>query len=465
MPEQAWWIWPLLLYTFGILAAVDALWQGRTAQGTIAWVLGLLLMPVITLPLYAFFGSRRFHGYLRARRHGDHSLSFIADQVQNGLEPFALDPGTLTQPLYPLFRLPQIGGNQCRLLTDGESTYTTMFQRIAAAQRYVCVQFYILRDDDTGQKLADLLCERARAGVATYRLYDEIGSRGLGRRFLKPLRDAGVRVSRFNPLQLRNRTQLNFRNHRKLVICDGEYTYVGGYNVGNEYLGNPQDNSVWRDTHVEIHGPATLSFQLSFTEDWHWATQYLPSIEWLGCPAQGDSNVMCIASGPADETESASLYFTHLIHSAKKRCWLVSPYFVPDQNLVSALQLAGLRGIDIRILVPEKSDSWLVQQAMRGYIDLLSHCNVRFYTYKKGFLHQKVLLIDDEWSSIGSANLDNRSLRINFEIGALIQSRHFAADVEAMLLTDFNHSEPTTISQHWWPVLLAKTTRLLAPLL
>ena len=174
---------------------------------------------------------------------------------------------------------------------------------------------------------------------------------------------------------------------------------------------------------------------------------------------------MCIASGPADETESASLYFTHLIHSAQERCWLVSPYFVPDQNLVSALQLAGLRGIDIRILVPEKSDSWLVQQAMRGYIQSLSRCNVRFFTYKKGFLHQKVLLIDNEWSSIGSANLDNRSLRINFEIGALIQSRSFASDVESMLQLDFDHSEPTQISQHWWPVLLAKTSRLLAPLL
>ena len=465
MPEQAWWIWPLLLYTFGVLAAIDALWQGRTSQGTIAWVLGLLLMPLVTLPLYAFFGSRRFHGYLRARRHGDHSLSFIADQVQAGLEHFALPPGHLTRPLYPLFRLPQIAGNQCRLLTDGETTFSTMFRRIAEARRYICVQFYILRDDDTGQELARLLCQQARSGVATYLLYDEIGSRSLGRHFLKPLEDAGVRVSRFNPLQLRNRTQLNFRNHRKLVICDGEYAYVGGYNVGNEYRGNSQKDGFWRDTHVEIHGPAALSFQLSFTEDWHWATQYIPTIEWNSSPATGDNNVMCIASGPADETESASLYFTHLIHSAQERCWLVSPYFVPDQNLVSALQLAGLRGIDIRILVPEKSDSWLVQQAMRGYIQSLSRCNVRFFTYKKGFLHQKVLLFDNEWSSIGSANLDNRSLRINFEIGALIQSRSFASDVESMLQIDFDHSEPTQISQHWWPVLLAKTSRLLAPLL
>lgn len=463
MAAFEWWIWPLLLYGAGALAALDALWQGRTAQGTIAWTLGLLLMPLVALPLYAFFGSRRLRGYLRARRHGDHKLSFIAEEAQSALAEHCLPPHQMTLPLFNLFRLPLIRGNECRLLTDGQATYDAMFRRIEQARRYICVQFYILRDDAIGQALAAQLCDKARSGIAVYVLYDEIGSRGISRQFLHHLRHCGVRVSRFNPLQLRNRTQLNFRNHRKLLICDGEYAFVGGYNIGKEYLGTEQQR--WRDTHVEIHGPATLAFQLTFTEDWHWATGYVPPISWSNQQAQGKSDVMCIPTGPADDTESASLYFSHLIHRAEKRCWLVSPYFVPDQNLLSALQLAGLRGIDIRILLPETTDNWLVQQAMRSYITPLRRCNVEFFTYKAGFLHQKVILIDDDWSSIGSANLDNRSLRINFEIGALIHDHQFAAQVEEMLLKDFAAATRTEISNHWWPVLLAKTSRLLSPLL
>lgn len=458
-----WWIWPLVIYSLGALAALDALWQSRTAQGTIAWVLGLLLMPVIALPLYAFFGSRRLHGYLRARRHGDHKLSFIAEELATVMQPFAVATDTINQPLNSLFRLPMTRGNQCELLTSGEATYDSIFASIQQAQHYVCVQFYILRDDRIGEALADLLCQKAQAGIAVFLLYDEIGSHGLSQAFIHTLRDSGVRVSRFNPLQLRHRLQLNFRNHRKLVICDGETSFIGGYNIGEEYLGN--EHQAWRDTHVKISGPATLAFQLAFFEDWHWATGYIPSVRNKPVRPDGNTEVMCIPTGPADETESASLYFSHLIHSARSRCWLVSPYFVPDQTLLSALQLAGLRGIDIRILLPEKTDNWLVQQAMHSYIAPLSQCNVRFYTYSKGFLHQKVILIDDKWASIGSANLDNRSLRINFEIGALIKDRDFAAQTARMLEQDFSVSYPTATPRHWWSLLLARTARLLAPIL
>src|SRR5690606_19581634 len=272
MQELAWWIWALLVYSLGLLAAIDALWQGRTAQGTIAWVLGLILMPMITLPLYAFFGSRRFHGYLRARSHHDEALDPIAGQVQAELEPQALPPGDFTYPLYPPLRMPPVEGHHGQPLTSGADTSPQISRAIAAAEHSVCVQFYILRDDRTGQQLADLLCNKARQGVATYLLYDEIGSRGLSRAYLQRLRKAGVRVSRFNPLRLRTRMQLNFRNHRKLVVCDGHTAFTGGFNLGDEYLGDGTALPFWRDTHVEIHGPAALSFQLVFSEDWHWAT-------------------------------------------------------------------------------------------------------------------------------------------------------------------------------------------------
>lgn len=467
MLELAWWIWALALYAIGTMFAIDALWQGRTAQSTIAWVLGLIFVPFLTLPLYAFFGSRHFHGYLRARRHGHDQLDSTIIQTLRLLKPWKQETTPLTQPFLPLFNLPPVAGNHCTLLTTGQSFYQQMFHAIEQAQECVCVQFYILRSDHCGQALAELLAKKVQAGVSCYLLYDEIGSSGISRKYLKKLTQTGVQISRFNSskLLLRTRLQLNFRNHRKLVLCDGQVAFVGGYNFGDEYLGDGQKRLFWRDTHVKIEGPAALSFQVSFAEDWHWATHKLPQLSWPVPLAKGQDEVMCIATGPADLSESASLYFCHLLHQAKQRCWLVSPYFIPDQNLFNALQLAALRGLDVRILIPGKTDNWLVQQASRNYLPKLMKCGVKFYTYQKGFLHQKVVLLDDEYCSIGSANLDNRSLHINFEINALINSKRLNQEVSAMLLQDFKDAIPTPLNTHWWPTFLTKCARLVSPLL
>ena len=174
---------------------------------------------------------------------------------------------------------------------------------------------------------------------------------------------------------------------------------------------------------------------------------------------------MCINPSPADYYDSGSLFFTHMINTAKERCWIVSPYFVPDQNVYAALQLAGLRGVDVRIILPGVSDNWMVAQANRSYVASLQKAQVQFYTYEPGFLHQKVMLVDDEWSCVSSANLDNRSLRINFEIGALIKDKEFADEIEAMMLDDLEHCRPTHVDQRWWKQLLARLLRLIAPVL
>ncbi|MFY9178207.1 MAG: cardiolipin synthase [Venatoribacter sp.] len=459
LQEIAWWAWASLLYLLGTLVAIDALWQGRTAQSSLAWILGLIVVPFITLPLYALFGSRRFRGYVRARRHGHQALDKIIDHSLQQLKHVKAQASPLTKPLFPLFRIPPINGNRCSLLTTGQAFYDDLFTTLNQAQAFICVQFYILRSDNTGRKLATILKAKAQAGVKVYLLYDEIGSGGIQTSFLRELRQAGVQVSRFNSSRFRTRFQLNFRNHRKLVISDGHTAFVGGYNLGDEHLSN------WRDTQVKIEGPAVLSFQVVFSEDWHWATGNIPMLNWEAAPVQGAGRVMCIASGPADDTDSASLYFSHLINSAEKRCWLVSPYFVPDRNLSTAIQLAALRGVAVKILVPGESDNRLVQQAMYAYIDELRRCGVEFYTYKKGFLHQKVMLIDDKFCSIGSTNMDNRSLHINFEINALIKDDALVAEVKQMLEQDFKDAKITAINPHWWPVFLTKCAKLFSPVL
>lgn len=459
-----WWWLPVLLYAFGALFALDAIWQGRTAQGTIAWLVTLLLIPMLGIPIYLLFGTRRFHGYRLARRRGDARLNVLGKQVRMSLQPFATPANSVTQPLYTLFRQPMTSGNRCQLLINGEQTYRELHQALEHAEYSICMQFYIVRDDSSGQKMADLLIKKAQQGVRVYFLYDEIGSHGLSRRYINALTNAGVRCSRFNSLQVRHRLQLNFRNHRKVTVIDGKTTFIGGLNLADEY-----QQPHWRDTHMRIDGPATLTFQLAFSEDWYWATQYLPRLHWQAdtyrSDSSADSSVMCINTGPADNQESASLFISHLIHQAKHRIWLATPYFVPDIATLSALRLAGLRGIDVRILIPLSTDKWLVQQAMGSYIRELSACGARFFSYRPGFMHQKIMLIDEAWSSIGSSNLDNRSLRINFETNALIHCKQTAADIEAMLKNDFQQSNTTHISDSKLQRLLIKSCRLLAPIL
>ncbi len=465
MASVEWWIWPLILYSAGLLAATDALWQGRTAQGTVAWVLALLLMPALALPFYAFFGSRRFRAYRASRRRKDNRLGAIERHVRQSISDYLVSPDDVSTPLQRLFRLPLISGNETELLINGKDTFNAILNCAQTARHTLCVQFYTFRDDALGQHFSDILCNKAAEGVRVYLIYDEIGSGGLDDDFLQEMTDAGVQVSRFNPIRLRNRTNLNFRNHRKLVIVDNHTAFVGGHNVGVEYLGLDPDFGHWRDTHMRISGPATLAFQLSFAEDWYWATGQEPDLCWDAPAPAGPREIMCINAGPADYYESASLYFTHMINSAKRRCWMVSPYFVPDQTVYSALQLAGLRGVDVRIILPGISDNWMVAQANRSYVASLSRAQVQFYTYTPDFLHQKIMLIDDEWASVGSANLDNRSLRINFEIAALVRDAGFAREIEAMLEYDLSKCEPTHVDERWWKQLLARLLRLLAPVL
>lgn len=457
-----WWFWPILIYSLGIVAAVDVLWRGRSSQSMAAWVMGLLLMPALTLPLYLLFGARRLRGYRRARREGDTILGPVGIMAGKRLSPFITHPTPLTKPLTRLFRMPEIQNNECTLLINGEATFQRLFQRIRDAQRVICVQFYILRDDALGQELLHLLRQKAQQGISVYLLYDEIGSHKLSRRYIKTLKEAGIAVSRFNPIRFRYRWQLNFRNHRKVSIIDEQYAFVGGHNLGMEYL---HQRGFWRDTHVEIHGPAALSFQLSFVEDWHWATHTVLPLPWATPSAQGNTPAMCLNPGPSDHQDSGATVVTHLINQAQHRCWLAAPYFIPDATLINALQLAVLRGVDVRVLLPHKTDNWLVQQAMRSYVQELTHYGIHFHTYQKGFMHQKVILVDDDTACIGSMNLDNRSLHINFESSALIQSMEFAQQVKHMLEVDFTHARPSSLKHSAWQRLLARSTRLLAPIL
>lgn len=470
--EISWALWAayLLVEATGLYFAVDVVMRGRTAQGAIAWALALIFLPLLAVPLYLVFGERKFDGYVHARRRGNRGLDKVAAELDQELKEFARAAGPGMGPLVRLARTPVTGGNAADLLIDGEATFAAIFAAVARAERYVLVQFYIFRDDGLGRRLRDALVEASRRGVKVFLLYDEIGSYGLPGSYLQSLREGGVRCSGFRTKPRKQRRfRLNFRNHRKIVVVDGREAFVGGHNVGDEYLGLSPKFGPWRDTHMAVRGPAALCAQLAFVEDWYWANRAVPDIGWAPVAAGGgeDTRVLVVPSGPADTLETCALLYTHVANAAKKRLWIATPYFVPDELTLGALQLASLRGVDVRVIIPEATDSRLVWFSAFSYYNEVLPAGIRLFRYRAGFMHQKVVLSDDI-ACIGTANFDNRSFRINFEVSAVIEDAAVAARVGEMLEADLarcREVRPGDFERKgFWFRLASRVSRLLAPI-
>jgi len=461
-------------HLIGAASAGRALFTARSPPGAMAWVMGMITFPYVAVPLYWIFGRNRFQGYVASRREGDRVVDALAPELHAARafpDPRSPDLPGLFPVLERLAELPFTAGNSVRLLIDGQATFDAILAAIDAATTYVLVQFFIIRDDNIGRRLKNRLIAAARRGVAVRLLYDEIGCHELPHAYIEELTGAGCEISAFNTtLGWRNRLQLNFRNHRKIVVADGRTAFVGGHNVGDEYMGKDPRLGHWRDTHVRIEGPAATLVQLAFVEDWYWATGRAPDLDWeLRHAPDGDMPALVLPTGPADDIESCDLFFFQAISAATRRVWIVSPYFVPDREIVSALQLAVLRGVDVRIMLPRKPDHKMVYLASFSYLSDLDTLGVKFYRYGDGFLHQKVILVDDSMASVGTANCDNRSFRLNFEITLAVADPAFVAAVEAMLLTDFASCVRVTADDYEDRSFLFKTgvmlSRLLSPIL
>ncbi|WP_323120752.1 cardiolipin synthase [Burkholderia alba] len=464
-------------HILGVIAACHAILNTRTSQGAIAWAVSLAAMPYFTLIPYLFLGRSKFSGYVDARRHETAALRTRAHPA-----PWDAEGSTLGIPkdalgLSPVRALTRLGGmpflpgNSVRTLVNGDATFSAILAAIENARSYVIVQFFIVRDDALGDMLRDALLARAANGVRCYLLYDSIGSFDLPHRYVNTLRAGGVEVHPFaTNKQFVNRFQLNFRNHRKIVVVDGECAFVGGHNVGVEYLGANPRLSPWRDTHIEVRGPAVASIQYVFAEDWHWATQSLPPQAPPSEPLPGTGmHCLVVPMGPADPQETGSLFFVTAINAARERVWITTPYLVPDEAVIAALKLAVMRGVDVRILIPSRRDHYVVFEASKLYARDLVAAGVRIFRYRPGFLHQKVVLVDRAAAAVGSANLDNRSFRLNFEIMVLTVDAGFAAEVESMLTLDFGNAFEVDQSEYRrspaWRRVAMHVARLFAPIL
>ncbi|MDX1406122.1 MAG: cardiolipin synthase, partial [Woeseiaceae bacterium] len=458
----------------GLVSAIHATLTVRTATGAVAWAVSLVSFPFVAVPGYVVFGRNKFEGMAEAFKERHEEIEELLHGFEKNLDSWEIAPGEAPswyRAIHELTGFDIVQGNEVELLINGDATFASILDGIAQAEKYILFQFYMIRDDDLGQRVKSALVERARAGLDVYVLYDEIGSSGLPSKYVDEMHAAGIEVSAFRPTQgLRNRFQLNFRNHRKMVVVDGTVAWVGGHNVGDEYLGLDPDFSPWRDTHVRIEGPATLQVQLTILADWYWATREIPQANWVPKPAADhDQRVIIIPTAPTGHLETASLFFVSALSAARERIWLSAPYFVPDEAVVKALQLAALRGVDVRIITTGKGDSLPVYLAAFHYIHELRDLGIRFYAYEPGFLHEKVMLVDDQVSAVGTHNFDNRSFRLNFEVTAVILDEAFAQQMQAMFEDDFARSkridtDALNRKPIWWKIG-ARLSRLAAPIL
>ena len=463
-----------LVELLGIAAAVHAVMYARTSQGAIAWAISLVTFPWLALALYAIFGRNKFHGYVLLRTAKNSDIHHYIEKIQTEAADRGLVRENLPLSKVALSRLaemPTTRYNKTRLLIDGRETFRRIFEGIESAQRYILIQFFIVKDDAIGRELQSKLIQKAQEKVKVYFLYDEIGSHKLPQSYLRDMQIAGVTTSAFHSTKGKaNRFQLNFRNHRKIVVVDGKTAYIGGHNVGDEYLGQHPKFAPWRDTHVSVEGPAVQAIQFCFVEDWYWATKNIPELTWeLNKAADGQEDALVIASGPADRLETCGLMFVQAINAANERIWIASPYFVPDLQTISALKLAALRGVDVRILLPEKPDHRTVHLASFTYYQSTLPLGIKLYRYTAGFMHQKVFLVDSCCAAVGTANLDNRSFRLNFEITLLNYDPAFVKAVDTMLTDDFSRSRPVSVEDYtqrsFFFKLAARSAGLLAPIL
>lgn len=470
----AWLLWIALV-------AVGLILERRSPAATLAWLLALLFMPYFGFVIYLLIGPRRLRRrrlrYSRARerlvqstthRRMGHNHATLSGFPNADLEwqlATLLGRAGQDQPSPAL---------DVVLLETGDACFAALETAIAAAIHHVHLEYYLWQPDPVGRRLRDLLIEKARAGVQVRLLLDPIGSDRITRRFLKPLQEAGGLIAWFNPISLRRFRwrHVNFRTHRKIVVCDGQIGFTGGINISAEHShAHYGIEHAWRDTHLRITGEPVHRLQFTFLEDWYFATDQAPFALEFFPPAPEPSSrpwLHIVESGPDNNRQAIARFYFAAIAGAQRQVLLATPYFVPNEALTTALTTTALRGVEVQILVPKQSDSRLVTAAARSYYDELASAGVTIYEYGPPMLHAKLLIVDEQLAAVGSANFDNRSLTLNFETIVVIYDAPLAVQLARSFKADLHQAHRYLSSNRqatFGQRLSEATARLLSPLL
>lgn len=422
--------------------AVVILQQRRSPAATIAWLMVLVFLPVFGYLLYTVIGPRRLERRKLRRRL---TRKIVEEALGTLTEIRAESPMRYREQLAHIAisagEAPPLRADSIALYTEGIAAYADMIAAVTAATHHIHIEYYIWESDAMGARIRDLLIARAKAGVEVRVIIDATGSYGVRRGFFKPLMAAGAEVRWFNPVSLLGlrRRRPDFRSHRKLIVCDGRIGFTGGMNLSDVHTSEFAGATAWRDTHVRIDGSAVRSLQRVFVEDWMYSANITLPFDEAYFPAPtttGHQLVQVVASGPDLSVFAIHKMYFAAINQATHRVWITTPYFVPDEAMLAALVSAAMRGVDVRVIVPAKGDSKLVDLAARSYFPDLLDVGARLFEYTPRFVHAKTMVVDDDVAVIGTANFDNRSFRLDFEIAAVVYGHELNARLASTFMTD-----------------------------
>lgn len=463
------------LLTLGLLPSV-LLKKKRQPVSTVAWVLVIALVPYLGGLFYLIFGINRVaRRTVSKRRAAEIIASHLTELAQyQVLTDEISDPRSrqLARLANRLSDSRPTSGNLVEIIPQTTRTLEEITEAVEAARHSINLEYYIWQPDKTGTDLRDLLIRKAKDGVKVRFLYDAVGSLRLTRKFLQPMRDAGIVVASFLPgPTFRERWSINLRSHRKIVVVDGAVGFTGGMNIGDEYLGKNPQFGYWRDTHLRLRGPTVLQLQQCFVEDWFFATGEKPVLDEL-FPKTGDVGnqvAQVITGGPDSDRETLHGLMFGAINEAQNRITMATSYFVPTQPLMAALESAALRGVHVRLLLSGKSAHYATILAARSYYEFLLACGVEIYEYTGGLLHSKTMTIDGHWSVVGTPNFDARSLLLNFEVAVILYESQAAAQLEQEFEHDLLHARRVTredlANQPWHHILAENFCRMFSPVL
>lgn len=493
------WSWMMehLLYINLVLSIMIVFFQRRDPKSVWTWLLILYFVPVFGFFFYLIFAQDMHKNKMFRVKEVEDRLRYSVKSQENFLktndlyleDPLAADYGDLV-----LYNLETSGAvltldNQVEIFTDGHDKFEDLRQELRRAEHFIHIQYYIIKNDELFDSIVPILFDRVKQGVEVRILYDGMGGRFMPKRRWKELERAGVRVSCFFPPFLgRLNLRVNYRNHRKIVVIDGRVGYVGGFNIGREYLGKDPKFGYWRDTHLKIQGDAVISLQIRFALDWNYAAREnlfkdgryfmdrvraarnaspLPVL--LNGMERESLGIQIITSGPDSQTRQIRDNYLELFHKARHHIYIQTPYFVPDDAVLSALKIAAQSGVDVRLMIPCMPDHPFVYWATYSYTGELVYAGARCYTYEDGFLHAKGVMVDSRVSCYGTANMDIRSFELNFEVNATIYDETTTERLEEAFLEDLTRCREVTRevyeARSMWVRIKEQGSRLLSPLL
>ncbi|MDG5789692.1 cardiolipin synthase [Evansella sp. AB-P1] len=448
-----------VLFVINILFAIVIIFiERKDASASWAWLMILTFIPFLGFIIYLFLGQnltrRRLFDWDGKRKVGIEDL--ISQQIKQIENPAFNFRNLMVDEYRDLIYMhlvnndaPLTKGNEVTILNDGNEKFDQLINDIQGAKNHIHIQYYIFRNDQLGKRIINELIKKAKDGVKVRVLYDELGSRKLRRKNFSRLAEVGGEVGVFFPSKLALiNLRLNYRNHRKLVNIDGQIGYVGGFNVGDEYLGKKKKFGYWRDTHLRIKGLAVDAIQTRFILDWnqaskhyyiHYEDRYFPKKN-----SDGDCAMQIVSSGPDSEWEQVKNGYINMINAAKESILIQTPYFIPDQSLLDALRIASLSGKDVKVMIPNRPDHPFVYWATFSYVGELLKAGGKVYIYEKGFIHAKTIVVDGKLNSVGTANIDMRSFKLNFEVNAFLYDVKTSRKLASMFEEDMKVSTELT---------------------